>query len=105
MLGGSGARRPRRRLFALFGSGRRTRSGPSPAECLIPQMQDHERRKRYDDGDVSSQAPNKLIGYVSAGSLKKPGAEPPRRRRPGGRALVVAFAAFLALVWLGFGGL
>jgi hypothetical protein len=97
--------RRRRRWASLFGLGSARRAGPSPAECLIPQMQEQVRRKHYHDRDVSSQAPNKLIGYVSAGSLKKPGMEPRPHQGPQGRAVVVALAIVLVLIWLGFGGI
>ena len=102
------ANHPRRarggRWAAVFRRGGPGRSGPSPAECLLPQMQDRERRKRYRDDEVSARAPNKLIGYVSAGSIQVPGSRPPPRRPPQGRALVVALAVALVAIWLGFGG-
>lgn len=67
-------------------------------------MREHERRKRYQDHDVSTQAPSKLIGYVSAGSFETPGVAPPLRRTPRGRAVVVLLALGLVAIWLSFGG-
>lgn len=77
--------------------------GPSPAECLLPQMQDRERRKRYRNHDVA-QAPSKLIGYVSAGSVECPREPQPPKRQTGGRRVVAGLVLLLTLLWLGFGG-
>lgn len=77
--------------------------GPSPAESLLPQMQDRERRKHYRSNDVT-QAPSKLIGYVSAGSVECPREPPPTERRTRGRWVVAGLVLLLALLWLGFGG-
>lgn len=96
--------RPARRSRPWFRLRFGRRGGPSPAECLIPQMQERERRKLYQDHDVSTQAPNKLIGYVSAGSFERPGTEPTPKRKPHGRAWVVAFAVSLLAIWLEFAG-
>lgn len=83
--------------------GRRS-GGPSPAECLIPQMQDREHRKRYQSRDVATRAPSKLIGYVSAGSVECPREAFSPRRKPRGRFVVWGLAMLLAILWLGFGG-
>jgi len=89
------------------GRRRPIRSGPSPAECLIPQMQDNARRKRYQSQHVAGQAPSKLIGYVSAGTLKKSTSEPVAKPQQSyrGRMLVVALALALLLIWLRNGGI
>ncbi len=91
----------------MLGRRRPIRSGPSPAECLIPQMQETARRKRYQSQNVAGQAPSKLIGYVSAGALKKNAKEPVARLQQSyrGRLLVVALALGLLLIWLRNGGI
>lgn len=79
----------------------------SPAACLLPQIEEAERRqarvrrRRIETDGVPADSPGRLYTYFSAGTLELPEEERDRRLRiRRSPRLALALAVLLLVVWI-----
>ena len=76
----------------------------SPLHSILSRQEERYGRRRYHDRDVADAAPNRLIGYVSAAHSSSYRQHKPATEtwRPYGRAVIVAIAVIMVVIWFCF---